>query len=115
MREPPWLRTKSTCEQTEKQWKEGTANAETYPGEPVLVRNTLLEPGRLSGRGMKLASLSREGRRMSGGEGARQSDFGRRHFGLFVCQPPPLGEALGTDPDGLLLVRHTVASEEQSG
>jgi hypothetical protein len=52
---------------------------------------------------------------MGGDEGARQSDFGRRHFGLLVCQPPPLGEALGTDPVGLLLVQNTVAGEEQSG
>jgi len=33
---------------------EGNANAETYPGEPVLVWNALLEPGRFSGRGMQL-------------------------------------------------------------
>ena len=75
----------------------------------------MLELGRLSDQGTKLASLNREDRRMSGGEGARQSDFGRRHFGLLVCQPPPLGEALETDPDGLLHVQNTVANEEQNG
>ena len=85
VREPLRLRTKFTqfiLEQTEKRRKEESCNAETYLCESVLVQNTLLELGRLSGRGTQLASLSRGVRRMSGGEGARQSYFGRRHFGL---------------------------------
>ena len=95
VREPHWLRTEFTLEETEKRWKEGNANAETYPGGPVLVWNALLEPGRFSGRGMQLGSLNRGDRRMSGGEGARQSDFGRRHFGLFGVPTTALGRSTG--------------------
>ncbi len=44
VREPQWLRTEFTLEETDKRRKEDTGNAETYLCGSVLVQNSLLEP-----------------------------------------------------------------------
>ena len=56
-REPRWLRTKFTLEETEKRRKEGRGIAETYLCESVLVQNALLEPCCPSGTAKQLAQL----------------------------------------------------------
>ena len=56
-------------------------HSKAYLCGSVPVQNPLLEPRQMDG-GTQLGPLNREVRRMSGHEGARWRDFGRRRLGL---------------------------------
>ena len=96
-REPQWLGTESTLEQTVRCGKEDNTTRQSLP---VRVRARAELFARTSpdcGGGTQPGRVHRDGRRRIRVVGARQGDFGSRHFGRKVRQPPPLGEALGRD------------------